>query len=178
MVICGFGALLLEDDHIVVARGYGYYVEAKCANATLLPQSMILIYSKEGVSHALRLDKPLSLAGNLTLLARDLSITSAEAVLNTYSQRLTGPFLPGEMLIKGGTINIKYLQGSGNYHVLNVSIAGSRVILSSISNVYDDFTAVVKTFKYILLIVILSTIYYFYILYQSRKLKPSRSGGS
>ncbi|MCR8501811.1 MAG: hypothetical protein NDP19_05805 [Crenarchaeota archaeon] len=126
---------LLKVDYIAIARGYGYYVEAKCANATLLPQSMVLIYSKEGVSHALRLDKPLSLAGNLTLLARDLSITSAEAVLNTYSQRLAGPFLPGEMLIKGGTISIKYLQGSGNYHVLNVSIAGSRVILSLISNV-------------------------------------------
>ncbi|MEM4005282.1 MAG: hypothetical protein QXM43_06560 [Desulfurococcaceae archaeon] len=58
---------------------------------------------------ALRLDKPLSLARNLTLLARDFSITSAEAVLNTISQRLAGAFLPGEMLIKGGTINNKYL---------------------------------------------------------------------
>ncbi|MEM2794264.1 MAG: hypothetical protein QXY49_00255 [Thermofilaceae archaeon] len=167
---------LLKVDYIAITRGYGYYVEAKCANATLLPQSMILIYSKEGVLHALRLDKPLSLARNLTLLARDLSITSAEAVLNTYSQRLAGPFLPGEMLMKGGTINIKYLQGSSNFHVLNVSITGSRVILSSVSNVYDDFTAITKTFKYILLIVMLSTIYYFYLLYRLRKEKLSKSG--
>ncbi|MEM1829879.1 MAG: hypothetical protein QXV79_04500, partial [Thermofilaceae archaeon] len=171
-------APLLKVDYIAITKGYGYYVEAKCANATLLPQSMVLIYSKERILHALRLDEPLLFAGNLTLLARDLSITSAEAILNTYSQRLAGPFLPGEMLIKGGTINIKYLQGSSNYHILNVSIAGSRAILSTISNVYDDFTAVAKTFKYILLIVLLPTIYYFYLLYQSRKLKLSKSGDS
>ncbi|MEM4953727.1 MAG: hypothetical protein QXR51_06455 [Desulfurococcaceae archaeon] len=169
-------APLLKVDYIAIARGYGYYVEAKCANATLLPQSMVLIYSKEGVLHALRLDKPLSLARNLTLLAKDLSITSAEAILNTYSQRLAGPFLPGEMLIKGGTINIKYLQGSSNFHVLNVSISGSKIVLLSISNVYNDFTAITKTFKYILLIAIFSTIYYFYLLYRLHKEKLSKSG--